>query len=620
MRHGFNFGFNYNRFRVGGGNTAFIIEIDTSKAGSNSDQFQLTGAQGNYDVVAKQNGIVVQTFRDLSDQETITFNNGSGVYILEVKAKSVNGFTGLRFNDSGDKLKLSKINQWGLFADNRQGLFFGCLNLNTLANDIEWLNIVTDGSQMFQDCPLQSLPFEMTLANLQNGTDMFRGCPLTSLPFQMILSNLQSGSQMFRGCPLQSLPSEMTLSNLENGFLIFLGSQLTLLPSAIALANLQNGSLMFLGSNINTVRYSKLLVDMQNLNTNTNVTFHGGNSKYNYAGEVARNLLINNQSWSFSDGGLIPTLTIQIDSTKNGTSNNNQFQFTGAEGDYDILAKQGGNVIETFNNLSDEATITFTNAGVYDLHIFPKAVNGFSRIKFNNSGDDEKVKDIKQWGNIVWSSFEGAFFGCKNMLVTATDIPNLSQVTSMDSMFRGASIANPDTTNWNTSNVTSMFGVFMSTLQFNQPLNNWDVSNVTNIRAMFLNAFAFNQPLNNWNTSNVTQMRETFLGARLFNQNINNWDVSGVENMTTMFYNTQAFNQPLNNWDLSNITTMHMFLEQSNMSAQNLADCYKDWSQLNLQQNVQFSAGTIKYNSSGQSGRNVLINTYNWSITDGGQA
>ena len=284
-------------------NTAFIIEVDTSKAGSNSDQFQFTGAQGNYDVVAKQNGIVVQTFRDLSDQETITFSNGSGVYVLEIKEKSVNGFTGLRFNDSGDKLKLSKINQWGLFADNRQGLFFGCLNLNTLANDIEWLNIVTDGSQMFQDCPLQSLPSAMTLLNVENGSDMFRGCPLTFLPFQMILSNLQNGSQMFRGCPLQSLPSAMTLANLQNGFLIFLGSQFTTLPSSITLSNLENGSLMFLGSTINTQRYSILLIDMQNLNTNTNVTFHGGDSRYNDEGEVARNLLINNQSWSFTDAG-----------------------------------------------------------------------------------------------------------------------------------------------------------------------------------------------------------------------------------------------------------------------------------------------------------------------------
>jgi len=551
MNLGMGLGLNKHRFVGGGGNTdAFIIEVDTSKAGSNSDQFQFTGAQGNYDVVAKQNGIVVQTFRDLSGEETITFNNGSGVYILEVKAKRVNGFNRIEFNNRGDKLKITDIKQWGgiLWSTFSQA-FFDCENMEVNAIDIPNLGICTSMDFMF-------LFATNANPNMRNWN----------------INNINSMDSMLEGA---NLSVENLTACYENW------SQLSL---------------------------------------KQNISFHAGTTKYNSSGQVGRDILINTYNWSIIDGGLIPTLTIQIDSTKNGTSNNNQFQFTGAEGDYDILAKQGGNVIETFNNLSDEATITFTNAGVYDLHIFPKAVNGFSRIKFNNSGDDEKVKDIKQWGNIVWSSFEGAFFGCKNMLVTATDIPNLSQVTSMDCMFRGGSLANPDTTNWNTSNVTSMYAVFTSAFQFNKPLNNWDVSNVTNIRAMFLNAFAFNQPLNNWNTSNATQMEETFLSAKLFNQNINNWDVSGVENMTTMFYNAQAFNQPLNNWDVSNITTMHMFLEQSNMSAQNLADCYRDWSRLSLQQDVPFSAGTIKYNSSGQSGRNVLINTYNWSITDGGQA
>jgi len=59
--------------------------------------------------------------------------------------------------------------------------------------------------------------------------------------------------------------------------------------------------------------------------------------------------------------------------------------------------------------------------------------------------------------------------------------------------------------------------------------------------------------------------------------------------------------------------------EGSNLSEENLTACYENWSQLTLQQNVRFSAGTTKYNSSGQAGRDILVNTYNWSIKDGGQ-
>jgi hypothetical protein len=65
---------------------------------------------------------------------------------------------------------------------------------------------------------------------------------------------------------------------------------------------------------------------------------------------------------------------------------------------------------------------------------------------------------------------------------------------------------------------------------------------------------------------------------------------------------------------MRNMTTL-----TPNFSTANLTACYENWSQLNLQQNVSFSAGDTKYNASGQAGRDILVNTYNWTITDGGQ-
>ena len=284
-------------------NRAFIMEVDTSKTGSNSDQFQFTGAQGDYDVVAKQNGIVVQTFNNLSNQETITFSNGSGVYVLEVNAKEVNGFTGMRFIDSGDKLKLLKIIQWGIFNETRSSTFFGCENLTEIGNDNDWLNSITSGFRIFAKSGLTSLPASLNLNSLTNGSDMFLLTSLTSLPLGMALTSLENGNAMFKASPLTSLPALMILDNLENGNQMFFGCQLTSLSSEMNLANLENGTLIFHSNTIDTAIYSTLLVNMQNLNSNTNVSFNGGNSQYNDAGEVARNLLINNQSWSFNDGG-----------------------------------------------------------------------------------------------------------------------------------------------------------------------------------------------------------------------------------------------------------------------------------------------------------------------------
>jgi hypothetical protein len=239
----------------------------------------------------------------------------------------------------------------------------------------------------------------------------------------------------------------------------------------------------------------------------------------------------------------IDAFIIEVDTTKAGTPSD-QFQFTGALGDYDVVAKQNDIVVATFNDLSGQETITLPSSGVYVLEVSAKEVNGFNRIRFNNGGDSLKITDVKQWGTIVWSSFSSAFVRCRNMQATALDIPNLSSVTNLFSMFNSCDLVNP---------------------------------------------------------------------------NVINWDVSNVQSFYAMFLNAPRANPNMRNWDVSNATSMGIMLQGSNLSVNNLTACYENWSQLNLQQNVSFSAGTTKYNSSGQAGRDILVNTYNWTITDGGQ-
>jgi surface protein len=161
-------------------------------------------------------------------------------------------------------------------------------------------------------------------------------------------------------------------------------------------------------------------------------------------------------------------------------------------------------------------------------------------------------------------------------------------------MFRSAASANPDVLNWNVSSVTNMDSMFYSTSSANPDTSNWDVSNVTSMRYMF-----YFSPSANPDTSN--------------------WDVSSVTNMFAMFYGTSSANPYASNWDVSNVTSMRYMFSFSNLSEENLTLIYENWSQLNLQQDVIFSAQGIKYNNSGQAGRDVLVNTYNWTITDGGQ-
>jgi hypothetical protein len=198
--------------------------------------------------------------------------------------------------------------------------------------------------------------------------------------------------------------------------------------------------------------------------------------------------------------------------------------------------------VQTFSDLSGQQTITLPSVGVYVLEVNAKKTNGFNRIEFSNGVDKAKMKDIKQWGNIVWSNFSSSFFGCGNMVVTATDAPNLSIVSDITFMFFGTLFGEKDLSNWNTSNISVMDFVFKNATNANPDTSNWDVSNAIRMREFFNN---------------------------------------------------------------------------SNLSVENLTACYENWSQLNLQQNVSFGAGTTKYNSSGQAGRDILVNTYNWNITDG---
>ena len=336
---------------------------------------------------------------------------------------------------------------------------------------------------------------------------------------------------------------------------------------------------------------------------------------------------------------------IEVKTDNAGTSNDNQFQFTGAEGNYNVVAKQSNVIVETFDNLSGEETLTFANgAGTYILEVTPKEANPFNRIRFNDNGDKSKAKDIKQFGSVLWSSFESAFAGCKNLIGTHTDVPDLSNATSLGSMFFGAASYNGDLSamqtstitdmgdmfrdatafnqdigSWNTSSVTNMSNMFFNASTFNQNIGGWDTSNVTNMDSMFFGASSFNQNIGSWNTSNVTDMRALFRNATAFNQDIGNWNTSNVIIISGMFNGATAFNQDIGNWDVSNVTDMDSMFNDANLSTENLTLIYENWSQLALQQNVAFGAGTIQYNASGQAGRDILVNTYNWTITDGGQ-
>jgi surface protein len=202
------------------------------------------------------------------------------------------------------------------------------------------------------------------------------------------------------------------------------------------------------------------------------------------------------------------------------------------------------------------------------------------------SGTTFTISEINQWGTVEWISMENAFdisnsfFANGIQLVTATDIPNLTNVTSMKNMFKNcAGLNSPFNINsWNISNVTNLSGMFNNCTNFNQALSLWNTSNVTDMSSMFEGARNFNQNTGNWNTSNVTNMSKMFKDAPAFNRNIGNWNTASVTNMSEMFSNDlgsgfpSTFNQNIGNWNTTNVTNMSGMFKGSIVFNQNIGN------------------------------------------------
>lgn len=315
--------------------------------------------------------------------------------------------------------------------------------------------------------------------------------------------------------------------------------------------------------------------------------------------------------------------------------------------DYNVTTNDG----QTFTNQTGDLTITFPFNGIYDI-----SINGvFPRIFFNNTGDKDKIIDIKNWGSISWQSMRFSFFGCSNLTGTFTDAPDLSILTDISYMFAGATSFNQPLNSWSVSNVNNMFALFGSASTFNQPLNDWDVSNVTNMQSMFFssvkfnqdisgwdvsnvltmttmfsNATDFNQDISTWNVGNVTIMSQMFLNADSFDQNINTWNVGSVTNMFAMFNNADNFNQNLSSWDVKNVTNMLSIFANSGMSTENYTQTIVGWANRAFTQG-DFQSGADMQGQSGMTfdtsrsgganfadagaARTYLTSTLNWTIS-----
>lgn len=293
------------------------------------------------------------------------------------------------------------------------------------------------------------------------------------------------------------------------------------------------------------------------------------------------------------------------------------------------------------NGTTKPVTHDYGVAGTYTVRI-----GGFyDTIRFDGSGDRFKIISVDQWGTKQWKTMQAAFRGASNLEVLATDTPGFSDVTDMSYMFYGCSVANPDTSNWDTSAVTNMSFMFLNARAADPDTSNWDTSAVTDMSGMFYWASSANPDTSNWDTSAVTSMYDMFFYARSANPDTSNWDTSKVTDMWGMFESAYSANPDTSNWDTSSLrNTDRMFYGARSanpdtsawdvsklwsaedmfggvkLSTANYERLLVNWSAQALRTEVDFHGGNSTYCSSAAvAARDHMTSTFAWSITDGGQ-
>ncbi len=195
---------------------------------------------------------------------------------------------------------------------------------------------------------------------------------------------------------------------------------------------------------------------------------------------------------------------------------------------------------------------------------------------------------------------------------------DVSSVTSMINMFFRADNYNNggNALLWGnkTGSLTNTTSMFYEN-NFNQPIE-LDMSNVTSMNSMFFGNTVFNQDIDSWDVGNVTLMESVFHGATSFNQDISSWNVSNVLFFNNLFRNAISFDQDLGNWDVSSAMMMNNMFRDVTLSTSNYDSILFSWSQSTPSTVANFHGGNSQYCD--QASRDAW-EVKGWNITDGGE-
>ncbi len=612
-----------------------------------------------------------------------------GIYTVKISGV----YPHLIFGNSsnGNKEKILTIEQWGTQQwGSMESTFTGCTHLKLNADDIPNLSNVEKTQSMFRRCSnfedLKDNIGSWNVSNIKEMDAMFHECTIfnenisnwntsSMIGANLMFSetnafnqpignwntqNMERSVGMFEDAIAFNQPiGDWDVSNITSCFSMFNGASsfnqnlgnwdISSIPVYVGGSQLED---FFTGSALSQENYDNTLIGwsiIDNVNGETTIPINqilDADATY-CLGEAARNKLINDFGWTINDGGLSCITTDFFITTWQTTLDNEVITIPTTGNGYSYSIAWGDGAFDF--GKTGNASHTYAIAGTYTV----KIIGDFPRIHFDNSASTDYVKSIEQWGTISWTSMEDAFRGCSDLVINATDSPDLSNVTNMSFMFSGCTnIGSPDISGWDTSNITNMRSLFAFS-RFNGNISSWNVGKVTSFNSTFRDATQFNQDISGWNigefVTGTIDMTEMFRVANQFQQSINAWDVSKVNNMDGMFRSASRYNQPLDNWDVSNVqfmedvffgarrfdqnlaswdissaTKLNDFFTGSALSLENYDNTLIGWSTLETGETQIPTNLTLNADATyclATTARNILTaDPYSWNITDGGQS
>lgn len=318
---------------------AFAFTVKTDNAGtSNDDQFTIPIGNKNLDSTIYWGDDTTTTLTSADGNYTAITHTypSAGTYNIYILENATKGFKKIRFNNGGDKLKMMNIANWGIVDFDISSTFYGCSNMTCTATDAP---IYAADSNHLANCFRNCTNFNGAIGNWDlTSTTSIEGMLDGATSFNQPLdswdtSNLTSIRKLFNGATSFNQPlNSWDTSSVTLADFMFEGASAFNQPlNSWDMSSVTTMQKMFLnasafnqdisawdfeglsGSNVmrffiknssmSTANYSALLIRWAAQDVLDGLTVDSGTIQYSASAASARQSLLDDDSWSITDGG-----------------------------------------------------------------------------------------------------------------------------------------------------------------------------------------------------------------------------------------------------------------------------------------------------------------------------